>query len=76
MGMRASANRAGYPVLAERREILGCVRTTGDDCYPLKAAATSMGHLESLMDQLAGFGSTTTSVVHSQTLPCRGPTRP
>ena len=65
-----------HRLLAERREILECERTTGDDCYTLKVAATSMGHLESLMDQLAGFGSTTTSVVYSQTLPYRGPTRP
>jgi Lrp/AsnC family transcriptional regulator, leucine-responsive regulatory protein len=35
-----------------------------------------MEHLETLVDELAGFGSTTTSVVYSQTLPCRGPSRP
>ncbi|MFD5325730.1 Lrp/AsnC family transcriptional regulator [Streptomyces sp. NPDC127092] len=63
-------------LLAERREILECLRTTGDDCYTLKLAATSMEHLETLMDELAGFGSTTTSVVYSQTLPYRGPHRP
>lgn len=63
-------------LLAERREILECVRTTGDDCYTLKMAATSMEHLETLVDELAGFGSTTTSVVYSQTLPYRGPAQP
>ncbi|WP_327281489.1 MULTISPECIES: Lrp/AsnC family transcriptional regulator [unclassified Streptomyces] len=63
-------------LLAERREILECLRTTGEDCYTLKVAATSMEHLEALMDELAGFGSTTTSVVYRQTLPYRGPTRP
>ncbi|MFE2146228.1 Lrp/AsnC family transcriptional regulator [Streptomyces sp. NPDC059456] len=63
-------------LLAERREILECLRTTGDDCYTLKVAATSMEHLETLMDELAGFGSTTTSVVYRQTLPYRGPVRP
>jgi Lrp/AsnC family leucine-responsive transcriptional regulator len=63
-------------LLAERREVLECLRTTGDDCYTLKVAATSMGHLETLVDELAGFGSTTTSVVYSQTLPYRGPSRP
>ena len=63
-------------LLAERREILECLRTTGDDCYTLKVAATSMEHLETLMDELAGFGSTTTSVVYSQTLPYRGPRQP
>jgi len=63
-------------LLAERREILECLRTTGDDCYTLKVAAASMKHLETLVDELAGFGSTTTSVVYSQTLPYRGPDRP
>jgi Lrp/AsnC family leucine-responsive transcriptional regulator len=63
-------------LLAERREILECLRTTGDDCYTLKVAATSMQHLEAIMDELAGFGSTTTGVVYSQTLPYRGPDRP
>lgn len=63
-------------LLAERREILECLRTTGDDCYTLKVVATSMEHLETLMDELAGFGSTTTSVVYRQTLPYRGPDRP
>ncbi|MET9383578.1 Lrp/AsnC family transcriptional regulator [Streptomyces sp. NPDC002928] len=63
-------------LLAERREILECLRTTGDDCYTLKVAATSMEHLETLVDELAGFGSTTTSVVYSQTLPYRAPTGP
>ncbi|MEU6234340.1 Lrp/AsnC family transcriptional regulator [Kitasatospora sp. NPDC047058] len=65
-----------HRLLAERREILECLRTTGDDCYTLKVAATSMEHLETLVDELAGFGSTTTSVVYSQTLPRRGPARP
>ena len=63
-------------LLVERREILECLRTTGDDCYTLKVAATSMAHLEQLVDELAGFGSTTTSVVYNQTLPYRGPYRP
>ncbi|MFE3991685.1 Lrp/AsnC family transcriptional regulator [Streptomyces goshikiensis] len=65
-----------HRLLTERREILECLRTTGDDCYTLKVAATSMEHLETLMDELAGFGSTTTSVVYSRTLPYRGPNRP
>lgn len=65
-----------HRLLAERHEILECLRTTGDDCYTLKLAATSMEHLESLVDELAGFGSTTTSVVYSRTLPARGPRRP
>ncbi|MGO4458174.1 Lrp/AsnC family transcriptional regulator [Streptomyces sp. M-16] len=65
-----------HRLLAERREVLECLRTTGDDCYTLKVAATSMEQLETIMDELAGFGSTTTSVVYGQTLPYRGPSRP
>ena len=63
-------------LLEERREILECLRTTGDDCYTLKVAATSMEHLETLMNEMAGLGSTTTAVVYRQTLPARGPRQP
>ncbi|MEU7118055.1 Lrp/AsnC family transcriptional regulator [Streptomyces zaomyceticus] len=65
-----------HRLLEERSEILECLRTTGDDCYVLKVAATSMGHLEELVDALARFGSTTTSLVFSRTLPFRGPREP
>ncbi|GAA1691037.1 Lrp/AsnC family transcriptional regulator [Fodinicola feengrottensis] len=62
-----------HQLLKERLEILECLRTTGDDCYALKVAATSMPHLEQIVNELASFGSTTTNVVYSQTLPYRGP---
>ena len=65
-----------HKLLAERSEILECLRTTGDDCYTLKVAAASMAHLEHTMDELAQCGSTTTNVVYSQTLPYRGPREP
>ncbi|MFI5489602.1 Lrp/AsnC family transcriptional regulator [Micromonospora echinaurantiaca] len=62
-----------HRLLGERVEILECLRTTGEDCYSLKVAATSMVHLEELVNELARFGSTTTNIVYSQTLPYRGP---
>jgi Lrp/AsnC family leucine-responsive transcriptional regulator len=65
-----------HRLLGERHEILECLRTTGDDCYTLKVAATSMGHLEQLVNEVAQFGSTTTNLVYSQTLPYRGPRSP
>lgn len=65
-----------HRLLAERLEILECLRTTGDDCYMLKVAATSMGHLEELVNELAQLGSTTTNLVYSRTLPYRGPREP
>jgi Lrp/AsnC family transcriptional regulator, leucine-responsive regulatory protein len=65
-----------HQLLAERSEILECLRTTGEDCYTIKLAATSMAHLESLVNELTPLGSTTTNVVYSQTLPYRGPAAP
>jgi Lrp/AsnC family leucine-responsive transcriptional regulator len=65
-----------HRLLAERSEILECLRTTGDDCYTLKVAAASMAHLEQLVNELTQFGSTTTNLVYSQTLPYRGPQGP
>ena len=65
-----------HRLLGERMEILECLRTTGDDCYTLKVAATSMAHLKKVVDDLAQFGSTTTNIVYSETLPYRGPHAP
>ncbi|MFD6139577.1 Lrp/AsnC family transcriptional regulator [Promicromonospora sp. NPDC060271] len=61
-----------HRLLAERTEVLECLRTTGEDCYQLKVAATSMQHLEQVIDALTAFGTTTTNVVYTQTLPYRG----
>ncbi|TDC73312.1 Lrp/AsnC family transcriptional regulator [Streptomyces hainanensis] len=63
-------------LLAERPEILECLRTTGDDCYLLRVAAASMAHLEQVADALARFGGVTTNLVYSQPLPLRGPAGP
>ncbi len=65
-----------HRLLEERFEILECLRITGDDCYTLKVAATSMAHLEGLVNELTQLGSTTTSIVYSQTLSYRGPQGP
>jgi Lrp/AsnC family leucine-responsive transcriptional regulator len=45
--------------------VLECVRVTGEDCYVSKVFAPSMPELEAVIDGLAGFGETTTSVVLS-----------
>lgn len=61
-----------HRLLAERPEFLECLRTTGEDCYTIKIATTSMQHLELVVNELTGLGTTTTSIVYSQTLPLRG----
>lgn len=63
-------------LLKDRPEVLECLRTSGDDCYVMKVATTSMGHLEEVVDALAQFGSTTTNLVFSRTQAMRGPRAP
>jgi Lrp/AsnC family leucine-responsive transcriptional regulator len=53
-------------------EVVECHRITGEDCYLIKAHVRSMGHLEELLDQLASFGQTTTSIIQSSPVAARG----
>jgi len=53
-------------------EVVECLRITGEDCYLIKAHVRSVAHLEELIDQLALFGQTTTSIIQSSPVPARG----
>ena len=53
-------------------EIVECHRVTGDDCFMLKAHVRDVTHLEDLIDQLALYGDTTTSIIQSSPVPARG----
>jgi Lrp/AsnC family transcriptional regulator, leucine-responsive regulatory protein len=53
-------------------EVVECHRITGEDCYLIKAHVRDVGHLEELIDQLAPYGQTTTSIVQSSPVPRRG----
>lgn len=44
-------------------EILSCYRITGEDSLVIRVAASSMPHLESLVDRLHVYGDTITSIV-------------
>jgi Lrp/AsnC family leucine-responsive transcriptional regulator len=59
-------------VFNKRPEVLECQRVTGDDCYVLKIAATSLDHLAAVVDDLGDIGRATTSVVYNEPLPYRG----
>ncbi|MEU6210727.1 Lrp/AsnC family transcriptional regulator [Streptomyces sp. JL4002] len=52
-------------------EILEAHHVTGDDCFVLKVAASSMRHLEEVTGRIAGLGPVTTSIVYSSPLPRR-----
>jgi Lrp/AsnC family leucine-responsive transcriptional regulator len=49
----------------EMPEVLECYRGTGADSFTLKVAAESIEHLEGLIDKLAPFGTTSTSIILS-----------
>jgi Lrp/AsnC family leucine-responsive transcriptional regulator len=53
-------------------EVVEALRITGEDCYLLKAHVRDVTHLEELIDQLAAYGQTTTSIVQSAPVPARG----
>jgi Lrp/AsnC family transcriptional regulator, leucine-responsive regulatory protein len=53
-------------------EVVECHRITGEDCFLIKAHIRSMTHLEELLDELAPYGQTTTSIIQSSPVPARG----
>ena len=53
-------------------EVVECYRITGEDCFLIKAHVRGVSHLEELIDQLAAYGQTTTSIIQSYPVPARG----
>jgi Lrp/AsnC family transcriptional regulator, leucine-responsive regulatory protein len=56
-------------------EVVECHRVTGSESFILKARVTSVEHLESFIDKLGRFGTTTTSTVLSSSVSRRTITR-
>ena len=46
-------------------EVLDCHHVTGSDSFVLKVAATSVAHLESLIERVGRYGTPTTSIILS-----------
>jgi Lrp/AsnC family transcriptional regulator, leucine-responsive regulatory protein len=53
-------------------EVTECQRVTGDDCYLITAHVRDVDHLETVIDQFAAYGQTTSSVMQSSPVPRRG----
>ncbi|GAC1475711.1 MAG: Lrp/AsnC family transcriptional regulator [Ktedonobacteraceae bacterium] len=49
-------------------EVLECYRVTGSDTVIIRVAATSVDHLERILDQLTLYGQPTTSIVLSRSM--------
>ncbi len=59
-------------IVRETPAVVECHRITGEDCYLIKAHIRSMGHLEEILDALAPYGQTTTSIIQSSPVEGRG----
>ncbi|WP_082343706.1 Lrp/AsnC family transcriptional regulator [Sulfobacillus thermosulfidooxidans] len=61
------ASRRVSAQLQQIQEIMGCWRVAGPDSFILRVGVSSMEHLEWLIDRLARFGQSVTSIVLSTT---------
>jgi Lrp/AsnC family leucine-responsive transcriptional regulator len=52
-------------------EVLECHHLTGNDCFIIKVAVSSVRHLEEVICQLGHYGQTTTSIVLSSPVTSR-----
>ena len=61
--------------VSEIAEVLECYRVTGGDSVVVKVAATSVDHLERIIDHITLYGLPTTSIVLSKSMQRRVITR-
>ena len=58
------------------REVVECHHVTGSDAYVLRVNATSVGHLETVIETLGRFGTPTTSIILSSPVASRAVAEP
>ncbi|AMA44603.1 Lrp/AsnC family transcriptional regulator [Pseudomonas monteilii] len=66
-------NPQAYEALARIPQLTQCHRVTGDACVVLLAAVGSMEELETVIDQIAQFGFSKTSIILSSPIEQRVP---
>jgi Lrp/AsnC family leucine-responsive transcriptional regulator len=59
------------PLVTEIPEIVECDRVTGDDCFIAKAFVARVEDLERILDRLAPFARTHTSIIQPKNGSCR-----
>ncbi len=64
--------RKAAEVTQRLAEVVECHRITGEDCFLVTAHVRSVIHLEEVIDQIAAYGQTTTSIIQSSPVPARG----
>lgn len=53
-------------------EVIECHRVTGEDCYVMTAYVRDVEHLETVIDEFAAYGQTTSAIMQSAPVPRRG----
>lgn len=76
MSINSDVSAKLIKLIQELPEVRECHRGTGGDSFILKVSVASVGHLESLIDRLVPFGTTTTSIVLSSPVTKRFIERP
>ncbi len=61
----AQMDRGVAKLALDLPEILECFHVSGEDCFVLKVAAGSVGHLEQVVERLRQFGTAIPSIVFS-----------
>ena len=51
--------------ISQIKEVLECIRTTGDDSMVIKVVASSVDHLTEVLDQISLYGIPDTSIVRA-----------
>lgn len=71
--LASHGNQQAYDELAKIPELTECHRVTGDPCVIMQAAVSSMPELEDLINRVAQFGFSKTSIVLSTAVERRMP---
>lgn len=71
--MASHGNQQAYDELWKIPELIQCHRVTGDPCVIMRAAVDSMPHLEDLINRIAQFGFSKTSIILSTAVQRRVP---
>src|SRR5258707_12983158 len=78
--VRIRPNPGQLPRIAELAqqipEVVECHRVTGEDCFILKVYIPAIDQLDRLLDSFLLYGSTTTSIIQSSSVPLRPPPLP
>jgi Lrp/AsnC family leucine-responsive transcriptional regulator len=64
---------AAQQLVAARAEVVECDKVTGDDCFVARIFATSMDHLDEIVDSIATESTTSTAIVKTQLIQRRIP---